>query len=209
MTFRGSNEMPSLWLRVRGLVLVVGLALVAGLVLVACTIPSPSPVAPADTAPSQSATPVAARAEASRGRYRLVFELPKSTWSAGEPITGTATLSLIGGGQADIGASGSGITGFHYQERGGRHDVEPVLTADCTSYRVSGEAPIVEPLGKSGGFTGEDPDAAFLRSFLAGPNVLLPAGDWQVTAIADFIDGRRCQGEHYLLEAPVVIHVVP
>jgi hypothetical protein len=61
---------------------------------------------------------------------------------------------------------------------------------------------------KSGGFAAEDPDAAFYRTFFADPLVRLPAGTWEITAVADFSEGA-CDGAHHTLRAPITVTITP
>jgi hypothetical protein len=138
-----------------------------------------------------------------------MFELPKVTWHADDAIMGVATLSVAGIQSTVLGGSGSGLIGFDYREVGGRRHVEPASTLDCASYPIGPADPISKPIGKSGGFDGADPDAAFYRAFLQGPDVRLPPGEWQITAIATFIDAEGCDGQSYSIEAPLTITVVP
>jgi hypothetical protein len=145
---------------------------------------------------------------AKAGPFRLTLELPKATWHADEPITGAATLSVTELKAALLGGSGGGFIVFDYREVGGRRHVEAVSTADCAPHAIGPAEPISEPLGKSGGWDDTDPNAAFYRAFLQGPDVRLPPGQWQITAIATFIDGEGCDGQRYSMETPVTITVV-
>ena len=143
------------------------------------------------------------------GPFRLALELPKATWQTDQPITGVATLSIIGLEGHVLSGSGGGLIVFDYRELGGRRHVEPVSTADCVPHAIGPADPIVEPLGKSGGFDGADPDATFYRAFLQGPDVRLPPGAWRITAIATFIDDAGCDGQRYSFEVPVTVTVAP
>lgn len=172
------------------------------LVFVAGCAASPTP-GPTET----NALP--ARAEDVEGPFRLVFELPNTTWSAGEAIEGQATLSVVGAGMAEVSGSGGGLLGFGFLAVGGRRHVEPGWDLSCVLYRLAAGRPILSPITKSGGFSADDPDAAFYRAFLADPLVRLPAGDWQITAVASFVHGRECSGRSYLLTATVLVHVTP
>lgn len=102
-----------------------------------------------------------------------------------------------------IGRSGSGI-GFDYSEVGGNRKVEPIWTADCRQSVLARDSPIVEPLDKSGAI-----DDDFSRTFLSGPAVHLPAGQWDITALVSFVDAPDCSGREHSLQATVRIRVVP
>ncbi len=70
--------------------------------------------------------------------------------------------------------------------------------------------PIASGLNKSGGFSADDPDAAFFRAFLNGdPVVRLPPGDWTITANAHFVEEAGCTGKVHLMTASIPIHVLP
>lgn len=175
-------------------------ALALCLLLVAC--------GPAQGTPAPSAQPGAHAAQL-QAPYLVTLDLPRDTWKAGEPITGAATLSLVQGAGADIGGSGGGLLAFEYASLDGLHQVEPVWTLDCHAFRLVADAPMTAPLSHSGGFAPELPDFEFLRTFLTAPDVRLPAGDWKISAIADFVEGQDCSGASRTITATLTIHVTP
>jgi hypothetical protein len=183
------------------LVVLVGLALVvAACATSSATLPAVSP----GSSPGAAAT---AHAEATDGSFRLAFDLPRATWQAGEPITGRARLEVEAGG-ADLGGSGSGLVGFEFREVGGHRQMGPAWTSDCRQYRLGPGAPLISGITKSGGFPGEDPDAAFYRSFFADPMLRLPPGTWEITAVAEFSEGL-CDGAPHSLRAPILVTITP
>jgi hypothetical protein len=156
-------------------------------------------------APTPAPTP--AQATDTKGRYQLVFELPRSDWRATDSITGLATLSLIGSGGVDFGSSGMGPIGFGFDDVGGSRHIGPVWRTNCMYFRLVAGQPRASQITKSGAFGGEDPNVDFYRSFFADPLVHLPAGDWTITAAARFVEGAGCSGESYTLNAVVLVHV--
>lgn len=172
------------------------------LVIAGCAAGPSTPTSEPGSTPSQ-------RAETLQGSFLLLFELPKGTWKAAEVIDGVATLTLVKGGGVDLGGSGGGLFGFDFAEVDGSRHVEPASTADCAPYRLDSGKPIRSAIKKSGAFTAEQSDADFYRSFLADPAVHLPAGDWKITAIASFIEGKGCSGQGHTMAATVVVHVTP
>ena len=156
------------------------------------------------TTPPAAAIP--ARAEASQGSYRLEFELSKATWRTTEAIQGTATLSFRGTESVTIWSSGSGPLNFGYVEVGGTRRMGPGWTADCAERQLSPTQPIISGLGKSGGYSGDDPNSGFYRSFFTDKEVHLSAGDWTITAVAEFMEGT-CDGPRDTLQAAVQVHV--
>ncbi|HEX7613426.1 MAG TPA: hypothetical protein VF371_11695, partial [Candidatus Limnocylindrales bacterium] len=175
------------------------------LVVAGCVAGNTTSAAPSQAAPTPAPTP--AQATDTQGRYQLVFELPKTDWHTTDSITGLATLSLIGSGGVDFGSSSGGPIGFGFAEVSGSRQMGPVWTADCSSGRLDAGQPRTSQITKSGGFTGEDPNVDFYRSFFADPLVHLPAGDWTITAVASFVEGTACSGESCTLNAAVLVHV--
>ena len=194
-----------------GLRSVVGLAgrrLLAAalcLVVVGCSGGTSASTAPGQAAASPAPTP--AQATDTQGKYRLVFELPKTDWRTSDSITGQATLSLVGSGSVDFGSSGSGPIGYGFHDVGSSRQMGPAWTWDCRSDRLESGQPKTSQITKSGGFNGEDPNVDFYRSFFADPLVHLPAGDWTITAVASFVEGSGCSGASYTLKAAVLVHV--
>jgi hypothetical protein len=148
-----------------------------------------------------------------QGQFRLRFELPRTSWRTGESITGLATLSYLGSGTVGIGSSGMGPIGFEFDEIGGTRQMGPAWTSDLVGREISAAKPFTSQIKKSGGWIGEDPNAAFYDSFFHDPLVHLPPGDWTITAIASFatgllpVGGVASDGAQYLLRASVRVHV--
>ena len=174
-----------------------------GIVLGACAGQAPP-------SPASQSVGAAQRASDVQGAFQLTFELPRTTYRAGEAIEGRATLGVIGGAAVAFGASGGGPFVFDFAEIGGRRRVGGAMSADCAPYRLEPGRPMVSAITKSGGYSADDPEAAFARAFLDGnPVVRLPAGDWRITAGASLIECEGCSGASRTLAAPIVIHVLP
>jgi len=141
------------------------------------------------------------------GTFRLELVLPHLDWRPTDPITGTAILSFAGNAPTTVYGSGGGVIGYSYVARDGSHDVEPAWTADCGPHVIEPATPISVGLSKSGAFGASDPDAPFLRSFFAAADVHLPAGTWDITALADFFPGAGCAGDPHHLAASLTIVV--
>src|SRR5690348_10850072 len=87
-------------------------------VVAGCAAPTPTP------ASSPSAVQAgAARATDSEGAFRLTFELPHTTYRAGEAIEGLATLGVMGNAPVLFGSSGGGPFVFDFAEINGRRRV--------------------------------------------------------------------------------------
>lgn len=184
------------------------------LVVAACASPAPSPTLPVGSPTAEpAATPGGSRdpgqavhTEATAGPFTLVFELGDDTWRAGEPIAGRAWLT-VAGGSAELYGSGSGLLAFDFREVDGSRRMEAAWTDDCQPYRLEAGSPLSSGITKSGGFGGDDPNAAFYRAFFADPLVRLPAGRWEITATASFGVGD-CGGER-TIRAPIMVTIEP
>jgi hypothetical protein len=141
------------------------------------------------------------------GPFRLELVLPHLDWKTNEPISGTAILGFAGAAPTTIYGSGGSVINFAYAELGGTRKVDPVWTADCGPLALVPATPINEGLSKSGAFDQNSPEADFVRAFLSGPDVRLPAGTWDVTANAIFMEDAGCSGGGHSMNATVRITV--
>lgn len=150
------------------------------------------------TCPSSTATD---------GRFRLELVLPHLDWKANDAISGTAILLLDGGDATTIYGSGGGVIAFSFDEVGGNRHAGYATTADCGPHPLDAATPISTPLSRSGGVAGNEPDADFLRAFLADPEIHLPAGSWDITAIAVFSETEGCAGGTHTMRTSLRISV--
>jgi hypothetical protein len=168
-------------------------------VLVACVSAGPPP----------SPTPtLSADAITTDGLFRLELALPRTGWIAGEPITGRVVLSYDGATPTTVYGS-SMLLNFRYAEVSGQHKVDPASPADCATHRLDRATPITSQLSKSGGYSDAMPDATFLRSFLTGGDVRLPAGTWDISTFAVFTQAQACGGPMRTMTTTVRIVVAP
>jgi hypothetical protein len=133
--------------------------------------------------------------------------LPHLGWKASDPISGDAILSFDGSAPTTVYGSGGGVIVFSYDEVGGNRHVGYVMDAVCAPHQIDPATPLNVPLAKSGAVNGTEPDAEFLRSFLADPQVHLPNGTWDITAYAIFVVGAGCDGGMHTLKATVRVTV--
>ncbi len=154
-----------------------------------------------------SSAPVTATAV--DGPYRLTFTMPRATWAASDAISGTATLALTSGERVVLSGSGAGPIGFGFTEVGGDRQMGPAWTADCALHPLSVAAPIVSAITKSGGWSDDQPDAAFYRGFFSDPETHLPEGVWDVTALAEFSESSDCSGGPAELRATIRLSITP
>jgi hypothetical protein len=92
-------------------------------------------------------------------------------------------------GSVNLNGSGSGLIAFAFREIDGRRQMGPAWTADCRTYDLAAGSPISSAIVKAGGYSDDQPDAAFCMAFFADPLVRLPAGRWEITATAQFAVG--------------------
>lgn len=151
-----------------------------------------------------AAGPVARDADES---FELVLRVGSARYGSNQPIDASATLSYLGPEAGlDLVGSGSGLIGFRAQQVDGRLDITGAHTDDCRTYRLDRARPMVVPYAKAGGWSNDDPDAAFYRAFFADPVFRLPPGRWQISAAAEFYTGE-CGGPIHKLDGAVTIVV--
>ena len=140
--------------------------------------------------------------------FQLSLSMPGLTFPASEPITGEAVLTTLDGSGADIAGSGGGVIGFSFSEIGGTRSMGVAMTSDCSPHTIPAGGGLRTSLRPSGGWSEDDPNAAFYRAFAQGSDVRLPAGAWRITAHAVFA-GAGCTQPEHTLEASTVVVVTP
>jgi hypothetical protein len=141
------------------------------------------------------------------GAYRLELVLPRLSWNVGDPISGTAILSLTGSLPTKVYGSGE-LIAFTFDEVGGNRRAGPLWDLSCTTHALDPASPMTTALYKSGSSDTSQPDVDFLRAFFADPQIHLPAGTWDITAIADLNAGAGCSGARHMIQATVRIRVL-
>ena len=161
----------------------------------------PSTTTPADVTPDPRTV------SALDGRFEVRFTVDRTTLRTGDTISGRAELWLKAGGSGALSGS-SDIFGFEFVEVGGQNRaVAPVLSGDCSPHQVGADAPLTSPIVKSGNVIEGNANAEFTKQFLEGPEVHLPAGTWDITAVAGFVDGRACSGLPHAIRSTVRVTV--
>ena len=171
------------------------LLLLVGLIS-ACVGPAPVPVPNLD-------------GNAQDEEFGLRIHASQAVFRSSEPIVVDATLSYLGrAASADI-FGDSSVVGFGLKQLDGRLHMTAVSDLMCIPTRVDRLVPVHRAFSKSGGFMGEDPDAAFWRAYFADPVLHLPPGTWQISADASFTTGEGCSGPRHTLTATVPVLVIP
>ncbi len=143
------------------------------------------------------------------GPFSFELVMPHLTWHTTDPISGTAILGFDGEEPTTIYGSSEGVIAFSYEEVGGDRQVDWVMTADCGPHLLDPATPISVGLSKSGAVSGDEPDAGFLRTFLADPEIHLPAGTWDIHAVAVFSETPDCTDGSHTIQLTQRVTVTP
>jgi hypothetical protein len=167
--------------------------------------------AAASTSPRSAAAIPAAAVEGNDAEpwFKLRIGAESGVYRAGEPIHVWARLTYTGPKpQEKLVASGSGLVQFSWEQQNGQRRQDGAATADCAPYSIDRTQVLAVPFAKSGGFSGDDPDAGFWRQYFADPVLRLPAGRYRIHALTNFFVGE-CAGPEHRLDATVEITVLP
>jgi len=133
-------------------------------------------------APTATDEPHAVGGRVEQAGFVLEVVLPSETYAAADAIPVRTTLTWTGApGAGRIWGSGMGPVTYGYQEIGGAgRSMGGVMTADCAMKEFPTGEPVIIPVGKSAGWSGDDPNAAFYAAWSRDPLLHLPSGHWQV-----------------------------
>ena len=189
--------------RARRLVEVLRILRVAGtaLVLAACTpAPSPSGVLPS--------TPELAAGQVTEQGITLAATVDPAVVATGEEINVVAELSHELAEPLVVFGSGGGIVGFSVTRvEDGLSSGPSVSSSDCARHELPPGEPTIVPFAKSGGWSEDDPNAAFLRTYFSEPELTLPPGTWRIDITTSGILGEGCTGEPFGHELALMVTV--
>jgi hypothetical protein len=142
-------------------------------------------IAACDAAPAPSDTgPIIVRA-ASDG-FVLETSIPKRVWTSTDVIPVTTTLTWTGPAVTQgVGTSTDGPVSFGLKQLDGTLEMGGAQDAVCDHKSFDRGVATPVPFGKSGGWTADDPNAAFYRQFFADPRLVLPPGHWRLSVTTD------------------------
>ena len=171
-------------------------------VLAACTAgPAPSAVLPS--------TPELAAGRVTEADITLAATVDPAVVAAGEEITVVAELSHDLSEPLVVSGSGGGIVGFSVTRlEDGLSSGPPVSSSDCAPHELPPEVPTVIPFSKSGGWSEDDPNAGFLRTYFSEPRLTLPPGTWRIDITTSATLGEGCIGELFRHELALMVTVV-
>jgi len=145
--------------------------------------PSPTQIGPPD-APGPS-VPAVGSGTVSDGAITLSAVAEPVVVAPGEIIEVTATLSNDGPEDVEIFGSGTGIVFFSVTRlEDGLTSGPPGMNGDCSPHPLTAGERTEVPFSKNGGYSPEDPNAAFMEAYLAEPELTLPAGTWRIDVAA-------------------------
>jgi hypothetical protein len=191
------------WLPRFGGALAVAAVVVVGVVIGLQFASAPTPGGPPPSPSSEVVT-----ASTVYGDYQLTVTSPRATWGTDEAIEVEATLKYLGAEQeVTLRGPGSGLIGFSLEELTGDRIMGAAFNADCAPHTISPSEPISTPFIKSGGYSPDEPDAAFWEAFFADPELRLPAGEWEIIAGAAFDEGDDCTTSPTYLTVAITLTV--
>jgi hypothetical protein len=130
----------------------------------------------------------------------------KDEYIAGEAVDCYAILEYVGGADSITIHSSDPLVYFTIKGSvfKGDYAVNDVL---ITTTLVKGE-PVRFGFVKSGGYSKDDPNAAFWESWFSDPEVRLPSGEFTISAtVSGYFDGSDMAGKPYTLTASKTIVV--
>ncbi|HEX3266099.1 MAG TPA: hypothetical protein VHR16_10560 [Candidatus Limnocylindrales bacterium] len=140
------------------------------------------------------------------GRYELKFTVDRTTLKPGDNISGTAELWLKAGGSGVL-SGPSQLFAFEFVEVGGQQRaVAPAVDSDCSPHQLGQDRPLTSPIYRSGA-PGTGANGDFVSQFLQGETINLPAGTWDISAVAGFFDGRSCGGLRHTIRSTIRVQV--
>lgn len=143
----------------------------------------------------------------SDGTFKLSIYTDKKEYKAGEMITCYAIVEYTGDGDGVVIYSANPLMGFALKDDkyfDGTYAVADVLIS--TEFEKG--VPVTFEFSKSGGWSGEDENAAFYEQFYSEKELKLPAGEYEISAAIDgFFDKDDYQGSEYVLKASVNLRV--
>lgn len=185
---------------VYGLIGAFGAVALLGVLLLVLFTRPPDSAAPAGTPPSSTVR---------SGDFTLTISADKAVYAPGEPMEVVAELVYDGEAEA-VQLSGVEhlIAGFGARQLNGPLFMEADWNLPGVCHELRPGEPITRSYAKSAGWSSDDPSAGFYEQWVTDPELWLPAGRWQVDAIADFSIGDcGTAGERVRLEATIELLV--
>lgn len=143
------------------------------------------------------------------GPFELTVRSPKARYVVGEPIQIEAALTYRGPDSSIDISHGSGSPfGFSIVEPVDGMALSYGWRSSCAGSTLERDVPLLRGFGKSGGYSNDDPAASRYAAWFADPELHLRVGTWHPYAVAQFSEGRGCQGMGHDIRAEIAIEVV-
>jgi hypothetical protein len=169
------------------------------------------PDAPTPMLPAEPAEPIEATATArdgDGGTFVLTLRADRAEYAADEPIDVKTGMAYEGpaDGPLNLVGSGSGLVVHFIEQLDGDLAMGGFRTGDCRPYDFPTDAPSVVPFQKGAGWSVDDPNADFYRSWVEDPVLRLPRGKWRIVADGEFYVGE-CGGRLVRFQVELTITV--
>ncbi|HUG48141.1 MAG TPA: hypothetical protein VMP67_06980, partial [Candidatus Limnocylindria bacterium] len=140
--------------------------------------------------------------------FSLTLASDGTDYFSGDVIGAQASLGYEGrpGETVTLVGSGSGLVTFSVQQLDGDLSMGSPRTGDCRSYQMTAGEPHVYAYRKGAGWSADDPNANFYRSWVEEPDFTLPSGTWRIEAYTEFYVGD-CAGPLHEMKASIVVTV--
>ena len=83
--------------------------------------------------------------------------------------------------------------------------MQPLWLLACQYWEMT-RSPLAYPFRKGGGYSPDEPNAAFYEAYFDDPEFRLPPGRWEVSALAPLSIGD-CAGQNVSLKATLTLTV--
>jgi hypothetical protein len=144
-------------------------------------------------------------------QFRLVIRIPSDIVRASESVLVTTELTYLGPEDSVVvGIVFTQPVYFGLEQVGGDLIADgPVTFMDCHQVTLDARVATGIPYVKPSGYSMDDPNADFWKSYLGEPLLRLPPGQWRVTANLHGTTNGRCAGPWHDLVASATFFVVP
>jgi len=141
------------------------------------------------------------------GTFEISIYTDKKEYKAEQEIICRAVVEYVGEGEGTVIYSGDPLVGFALKDDkyfDGTYCSNLVLME--TEFNKA--EPVTVEFSKSGGWSGEDPNAEFYKEFYSEKELILPPGEYEISATIDgFFDKDDYQSSEYELKVSVRIIV--
>ncbi|MBD2869274.1 hypothetical protein [Paenibacillus arenilitoris] len=128
--------------------------------------------------------------------FELKLNIGKTTFSANEPISYSASLTYIGDGDSFTVWGSHTIVAFRITN-GLDFDMEGASTSELAATKLLKNKTVLYPFVKSGGYSHDDPNADFWRQFYSRKELVLPQGNYLIEAVCVFSLDESVVDSHY------------